>query len=99
MPVVVGGSVGAADGIDLLDYLRGDGRAYIVHHPDGNQEKFRTVRDGARWLQLKNSQWEEFWFTDSFIWRGVDVDFKRNPCACCEHDDVAFVVVVLTGNA
>ena len=52
MPVVVGGSVGAADGIDLLDYLRGDGRAYIVHHPDGNQEKFRTVRDGARWLQL-----------------------------------------------
>lgn len=70
VPVVVGG--GQAQGIDLLDYLRGDGRAYMVRHPDGNQEKFRTVHDGARFLQLKNSQWEEFWYDDQFIWRGVD---------------------------
>ncbi|MCA9868695.1 MAG: CAP domain-containing protein [Anaerolineales bacterium] len=76
IPVVVAGSsVGAPTSaeIDLLDYLRGDGRAYMVRHPDGNQEKFRTVvRPANRWLQLKNSQWEEFWFTDDYIWRGVD---------------------------
>ena len=70
VPVVVGGTV--APGIDLLDYLRGDGRAYMVQHPDGNSEKFRTVHDGARWLLLKNSQWEELWADDLFIWRGVD---------------------------
>ena len=69
-PVVLGGTV--APGLDLLDYLRGDGRAYMVQHPGGASEKFRTVRDGARWLQLKNSQWEEFWYDDGFIWRGVD---------------------------
>lgn len=60
-------------GIDLLDYIRGDGRAYMVLHPGGAAEKFRTVeRPQHRWLQLKNSQWEEFWYTDDFIWRGVD---------------------------
>lgn len=72
-PVVIGAPAPvAAPGIDLLEYLRGDGRAYMVRHPDGNQEKFRTARDGARWLQLKNAQWEEFWYDDGFIWRGVD---------------------------
>ena len=69
-PVVIGAPAPA--GIDLLDYLRGDGRAYMVQHPGGASEKFRTVRDGARWLQLKNAQWEEFWYDDGFIWRGVD---------------------------
>lgn len=58
--------------IDLLPYLRGDGRAYMVRHPKGAEEKFRTVQDGARWLQLKNSQFEEFWLSDGYIWRGVD---------------------------
>jgi hypothetical protein len=69
-PIVVGGTVAA--GLALLDYLRGDGRAYMVQHPSGGSEKFRTVHDGARFLQLKNSQWEEFWADDAFIWRGVD---------------------------
>lgn len=73
-PVVLGGTPAppAPAGLDMLDYLRGDGRAYMVQHPGGAQEKFRTVRDGARFLQVKNSQWEEFWFDDHFIWRGVD---------------------------
>lgn len=69
-PVVVGPA--PAQSLDLLDYLRGDGRAYMVQHPNGSAEKFRTVHDGARWLQLKNSQWEEFWADESHIWRGVD---------------------------
>ncbi len=70
VPIVTGGP--KTPQIDMLNYLRGDGRAYMVQHPGGGSEKFRTVRDGARFLQLKNSQWEEFWFTDDFIWRGVD---------------------------
>lgn len=74
IPVVVAPAPAPAPaGIDLLPYLRGDGRAYMVLHPGGAQEKFRTLmRSANRWLQLKNGQWEEFWFTDEFVWRGKD---------------------------
>ncbi len=59
--------------VDLVDYLKGDGRCYMVQHPDGPSERFRTVDKGdGRWLQLKNSQWEEFWTGNGFIWRGKD---------------------------
>lgn len=71
VPVVLAGA--GAVTIDLLPYLRGDGRAYMVQHPGGAQEKFRTVEQPARrWLQLKNSQWERFYHTDTDIWRDVD---------------------------
>ena len=72
VPIVIGSPAPVSAGIDLLDYLRGDGRAYMVQHPGGASEKFRTARDGRRFLQVKNSQWEEFWYDDAFIWRGVD---------------------------
>lgn len=73
VPVVVGPPVAPPTGFALIDYLRGDGRAYMVQHPDGNSEKFRTVDLGfGKWLQLKNNQWEEFWIADGYIWRGVD---------------------------
>lgn len=58
--------------VDLLPYLRGDGRGYMVRHPAGNEEKFRTVVDGSRWLQLKNSQYEEFLLEGDYVWRGID---------------------------
>jgi hypothetical protein len=59
--------------IDLLPYLKGDGRAYMVRHPqDGSQEKFRTVDKGDRWVILKNNQWEELWLSGDYIWRGKD---------------------------
>lgn len=68
VPVVMG-----SDALDLLAYMRGDGRAYMVLHPDGGSEKFRTVvLPQSRWLQVKNNQWEQFWFTPDHIWRGVD---------------------------
>lgn len=68
VPVVAG-----SDALDLLAYLRGDGRCYMVLHPDGSAEKFRTVvLPQSRWLQVKNNQWEQFWFTPDHIWRGVD---------------------------
>lgn len=74
VPIVVGGrEVPPTGAFDLLDYLRGDGRAYMVQHPSGAQEKFRTVNTGdGGWLQLKNSQWEQFWLDDGMIFRGID---------------------------
>lgn len=58
--------------VDLLPYLRGDGRGYMVQHPTGNEEKFRTEINGPFWYQLKNRNYEEFWYGNDFIWRGVD---------------------------
>ena len=71
VPVVVTPS--NSTGLDMLAYLKGDGRAYMVQHPSGASEKFRTVTEpNSRFKQLKNSQWEEFWHTPDYIWRGVD---------------------------
>lgn len=80
VPVVAGGrEVPPSGAVDLLPYLRGDGRAYMIQHPpsaehpSGAQEKFRTVNTGdGGFLQLKNNQWEQFWVADEHIWRGVD---------------------------
>lgn len=59
--------------INLLPYLRGDGRGYMVRHPSGGEEKFRTIRDSdAQWRLLKNSQWEQFWDDGIYAWRGAD---------------------------
>lgn len=62
----------ANDGIDLLDYIRGDGRIYEVRHHDGSTETFQTQRDGNDFWQVKNHQWEHLRVADGYIWRGVD---------------------------
>ena len=71
VPVVVTPS--NSTGLDMLAYLKGDGRAYMVQHPSGASEKFRTVTEpNSRFKQVKNSQWEGFYYTPDFIWRDVD---------------------------
>lgn len=61
-----------AGAIDLLPYLRGDGRAYMVRHPSGVTEKFRTEQDGSFFYLVKNAQYEAFRYDNSYIWRGAD---------------------------
>jgi len=58
--------------VDLLPYLRGDGRQYEVCHPTGQTETFQTQSDGATFWLVKNSQWEELYADENYIWRGVD---------------------------
>lgn len=63
--------------IDLLDYLRGDGRLYeIVNNWGSTTEVVQTHRDDSGDLkvfyQVKNNQWEELWADDVFIYRGTD---------------------------
>lgn len=64
-PIVVGGN---GNGIDLLDYIRGDGRLYEV----STGERFQTQTDGDTFYLTKNSQWEQFRYDASHIWRGLD---------------------------
>lgn len=69
MPVVV---KPAGETIDLLPYLRGDGRIYHVLHANGAGETFQTQIDGNVFYQGKNEQWEKLWIDGPYIWRGVD---------------------------
>lgn len=67
-----------AAGIDLLPYLRGDGRAYRVGNAQGSSEVFQTQAEGDRFYQVKAwgdlsvVNWEEFIVSDSHIGRDVD---------------------------
>ena len=76
VPIVVGGTV--APGIDLLDYLRGDGRAYRVGNQRGTYEVFQTQTEGDRFYQVKAwddlsvVHWEEFTVDNDHIGRDVD---------------------------
>jgi hypothetical protein len=65
--------------VDLVDYLRGDGRLYEMKHifqtPGGfseGQQRVQTQREGSRFYITKNNEWEELWFDDHFIYRGTD---------------------------
>jgi GH25 family lysozyme M1 (1,4-beta-N-acetylmuramidase) len=58
--------------IDLLPYLRGDGRIYEVRHPSGSTETFQCQTDGDTFYQVKNGQWEQLYADNDFIWRGAD---------------------------
>ena len=80
-PIVVGGagSVGAPTaGIDLLAYLRGDGRAYRIGNQRGTFEVFQTQDEGGRFYQVKawddlsTVHWEEFVVSGETIGRDVD---------------------------
>lgn len=70
--------------IDLLAYLRGDGRVYeLVYSFPGmgsGRQHVQTERtDGRRFFHVKGhrvqpdqAQWEELWFDDRYIYRGTD---------------------------
>ena len=58
--------------IDLLPYMRGDGRVYEVRHSSGATETFQTQQENGRFYLVKNSQWEQLWSDEQYIWRGLD---------------------------
>jgi hypothetical protein len=58
--------------IDLLLYIKGDGRQYELFNAKGSQERLQTQEDGANFYQVKNTQWEQFFHDDQFIYRDVD---------------------------
>ncbi len=65
--------------VDLLDYLRGDGRLYEMKHIFDTaagmhigQQRVQTQGDGQRFFTVKNEEWEEMWVDGRFIYRGTD---------------------------
>jgi hypothetical protein len=64
--------------LDLVNYLRGDGRAYRVGNSRGSFEIFQTQTEGDRFYQVKAwddqsvVNWEGFRVDDQYIRRDVD---------------------------
>ena len=77
VPVVLSGGKPVA-GLDLLPYLRGDGRAYRVGNARGSFEVFQSQTDGdtfyqvKAWDDLSRVNWESFTVTPDYIGRDVD---------------------------
>lgn len=66
----------SGDRIDMLDYIRGDGRLYELRSylPNGgqNRERTQTQISGSKFYSVKNSHWREMWYTDRSIYVGTD---------------------------
>jgi hypothetical protein len=67
------------DRVDLMDYLRGDGRLYEMKHIfqtaaglQIGQQRIQTQTEGRRFYIVKNQEWEELWYDNDFIYRGTD---------------------------
>lgn len=72
-PSTLPGPDGSAPGsVDLLPYVKGDGRLYEVRHSSGSQERFQTQAAGNVFWQTKNHLFEELAYDNSHIWRGLD---------------------------
>jgi hypothetical protein len=58
--------------IDLLAYIKGDGRQYEIKNAWGSQERVQTQEDAGNFYHVKNAQWEQFFHDNDFIYRDVD---------------------------
>jgi uncharacterized protein YgiM (DUF1202 family) len=59
--------------IDLLDYMVGNGQLYELVNTWGSSEICQTHTEPRNvFYHVKNSQWEELWSDDVFIYRGTD---------------------------
>ena len=62
---------------DMLPYLQGDGRLYEMRYTwdGGGVQRVQTQQesDGGheRFYHVRDSQWEEFWFDQEYIYRGA----------------------------
>jgi hypothetical protein len=60
------------DAIDVLEYIKGDGRQYEVRNASGGQERFHIREDGLTFYLVKNHHWEQFFYDNDFIYRDID---------------------------
>ncbi len=59
--------------VDLLEYLRGDGRLYELVNNQGSAEVVQTHSEPNNvFYHVKNSKWEELWADPVYIYRGTD---------------------------
>lgn len=67
--------------IDLLPYMKGDGRIYDMQYTwsGGGVQRIQTQTEGVKFFQVKGHprtlefEWEELWHDGVYIYRGTDV--------------------------
>jgi hypothetical protein len=64
--------------LDLLPYIKGDGRQYEIKNAWGSQERLQTQKDGGNFYHVKNAQWEQFFHDNDFIYRDADTSPGNN---------------------
>lgn len=71
---------------NILPYLRGDGRSYIVSNNWGaSYELFQTQRDGGAWFQVKNGNYEMYGVEDGSVYFYLDTSpGSRGEWGCAE---------------
>ena len=59
---------------DMLEFMRGDARLYDMRYEwaGGGTQRIQTQVDGKYFFHVKNSEWEELWSDDDFVYRGTD---------------------------
>jgi murein DD-endopeptidase MepM/ murein hydrolase activator NlpD len=71
--------------LDLLPYIRGDGRIYTLRHSNGAQEDLQVQSADDAWVMVKNRPFESFHLHNDYIWRGIDTspgpapDYAERP--------------------
>jgi len=63
--------VDAGKVVDMLDFLRGDGRVYEVER-NGVRAQVQTQVDGDHFYCVKNTAWKEFFADEHFVYCGTD---------------------------
>lgn len=66
----------SGDLIDILPYFNPPANVqYMVRHPDGSQERFRTEyrSDGNGWYFVKNNLWEYWFLRGDYIYLAQDI--------------------------
>ncbi len=58
--------------VDMLPFLQGDGRLYELDNGAGGRLRLQAQTAGSRFYLVKNSEWEELWTDDRFVYRGAD---------------------------
>jgi hypothetical protein len=66
---------------DLLPYLQGDGRQYDLQFnwDGGGRQRIQTQIEDNKFYHVKDSEWEELWCDENYIYRGTDTS-----CGDCE---------------
>jgi len=66
--------------IDLLPYFNPPATVqYMVRHPDGSQERFRTEYGDGGWYYVKNNLWEHWLLRDGKICLASDISPAPQP--------------------
>ena len=60
------------EAVDVLEYIKGDGRQYEVRNASDGQERFQIREDGLTFYLVKNNHWEKFFYDNDFVYRDID---------------------------